>query len=411
MEQSEYIAALDLGTSKMVLMAATQKNGVLSILGTQKTASGNSIRRGTIYNIEEAAEKIASLVKDLNSSLRPGIKKVYVGIGGQSLRSEYYTIYRELGEDDETITDEIVDSLQKECRKYVPELAENSGIASTEYYLDGRPETSPTGIHCHNIEAKFQLILGRPSLKRSVIESMKKAGVEIAGFFVSPLATAEAVLSTKEKKLGCALVEFGAGITYLSIYKDGLLKYLVAIPLGGNVITKDICSLKILETDAEERKIREGNALLEAGNADQFDIIVESRMSEIVANVRKQIELSGYESDLAEGIIITGGGSLLKNVERLIAQQTGKQVRRANADDPTEACVRGLLLLGNENCAEEIPVIEQPNPTSLEELFGVPTQNTEKKQQKEKRKDPKKPGLLDMLKDKMVNAGTTLFSE
>ena len=407
MEQKEYIVALDLGTSKMLAMAATKKDGSLSILDTQKTASENCIRRGCIYNIEETSKKITSLVNDLNSSLTPKIKQVYVGIGGQSLRVvEHHTVWKEFDEK-ETITDEIVDSLREECKKYVPEFAEILDIASAEFYLDGRFEANPIGLQCNNIEAKFLLILGNPSLKRAIEASMEKANIKIAGFFVSPLATAEAVLSSREKKLGCALIEFGAGITYLSIYKDGLLKYLVSIPLGGNVITKDICDMKLEENEAEELKIKEGNALIEPEKS-QLNTIVEARIVEIIANIQHQIKVSGYDSAISEGIIITGGGSLLKNVDRLLAQKTGKQVR--NTEDPSQACIRGLLLLGNENCAEEIvqPIV------NLGDLFEdlVPNPNPNPVVGKpHKEKEPKKDSLFGRIKKKTQDIAGGLFDE
>ena len=403
MEQMEYIAALDLGTSKMLAMAATKKDGSLSILGTEKMVSENCIRRGCVYNTNETAEKIVSLVKNLNYSLNPKIKQVYVGIGGQSLRTEQYTAWKDFGEK-EIITDEIVDSLYEDCKKHVPELAEILDIASPEFYLDGHLESNPKGLECNNIEAKFQLILGNPSLKGTIKTSMEKANINIAGFFVSPLATAETTLSPREKKLGCALVEFGAGVTYLSIYKGGLLKYMVTIPLGGNVITKDLCDMNLEENEAEELKIKEGNALIDPGKSEQLNTIIEARIIEIIANIQHQIEVSGYESALTEGIIITGGGSNLRNLDRLLSKETGKQVRSANAEDPTQACIRGLLLLGTENCAEKIvqPIVEPQTITNLFEDTIVEKKPREKKP----RKNP-----FDIFKNVAEKATKGLFDE
>ncbi|MDR0427277.1 MAG: pilus assembly protein PilM [Dysgonamonadaceae bacterium] len=369
MVQGKYVAALDLGTSKIIAIAATKsKDGVITISKTEKIASGTCIRRGFIYNIEETSMKISSLVKNLTRQLRP-LQKIYVGIGGQSLRTEYYTAKKEIN--GEAVDNEIIDSLYEECRKYQPEMAEVLDIVSPEYFLDGRPETNPIGVPCQVIEAKFQLILGRPSLKLCLKKSIEeKSKIEIAGFFISPLATAAVVLSDREKELGCALVEFGAGITYLSVYKGNLLKYMIAIPLGGNVITKDLCSLNILEPDAEQLKISKGNALNESEKEEPADIIIESRVNEIIANIMKQIEISGYGNELPEGIIITGGGALLKNMTLAIKKKTNMPVKLATAkeslvseksidriliEDPANVTIFGLLYLANDNCAKVIP--------------------------------------------------------
>ncbi|MDR0866017.1 MAG: rod shape-determining protein [Candidatus Symbiothrix sp.] len=401
----EYIAALDLGTSKMIAMAATKnREGALTVLGSEKTDSETCIRRGCIYNIEKTGEKVASLVRMLGAhKLKSSIRKIYVGIGGQSLRTEYHTVRKEINGG--IVSNEILVALEEECREYEPELAEIFAIISPEYYLDGRLEMEPKGVSCEVIEAKFQLILGRPSLRICLEKSIEeKAKIEIAGFFVSPLATAEAVLDDRERRLGCALVEFGAGITYISIYKDGFLRYLTAIPLGGNVITKDLCDLGILEPEAEKLKIEQGNARIEDGEEESQDIIVEARANEIVANVIEQIRLSGYENLLGEGIIITGGGSLLKNIDTLLAQKTGKQVRRTAIEDPTQACVLGLLKLGTENCAREVVVKKEPEPTLFEK---IPVQEEPKPQEQK----PKKRTLWGGLMGGVEKAAKGLFDD
>ncbi len=409
MERREYVAALDPGTSKILaVVAGKNAEGKLSFLALEKIASGTGIRRGCIYNIEETTQKVSSLINSLNRKLYPRLKQIYVGIGGQSLRTECHTVKKEVN--GESVDEEIINSLYEECKQYQPELAEILDIVSPEYYLDGRFEAKPKGVPCNVIEAKFQLILGRPSLKVCLEKSIReKANIEIAGFFISPIATAKAVLTDREKELGCALVEFGAGITYLSIYKGGLLKYMIAIPLGGNVITKDICSTNILESDAEEVKIKKGSALSESDREEPIDMIIEARTNEIIANIVEQIKLSGYGNSLGAGIIITGGASLLKNLNKSIHLQTNLPVREASingsliafensedydiAGDPANVCVVGLLLLGKENCAEEALVKERKEirvENSLIDLFEVEPQEEIKKQKEVKRKDLEK---------------------
>ena len=397
-EYTEYIAALDLGTSKMLAIAAHKDgDGVLSILGSEKDISGNCMRRGCIYHVGETALKVSSLINRLDRKLDANIKKIYVGLGGQSIRTEYHTVKREMN--GSMVDDRTIDSLYNECLSYTPNLAEILEIVSPEYSLDGRPEADPRGLSCQTIEAKFLLILGRPSLKTCLGKSIEeRAKIEIAGYFISPLATAEAVLTKREKKLGCALIEFGAGITYLSVYKNGSLKYLIAIPLGSNIITKDICDLGMPDGEAEELKIKEGSALVESEKGEQqLNNVIEGRATEIVANVIEHIKLSGYESSLGEGIVITGGGSLLRNLDELIHLKTGKQVRIACVnkalvnwtntwsdliDDPASACIFGLLSLGKENCAKiVVKVISDPPPVGggIIEVKAAPPVKEKKK--------------------------------
>ncbi|MDR2520807.1 MAG: pilus assembly protein PilM [Bacteroidales bacterium OttesenSCG-928-I14] len=348
-ERFPYIAALDLGTSKILAMVAQKTPEGILVLDSKQISSGICIRRGCIYKIDDAANAVRIVVNDLNSSLNQILERIYVGIGGQSLKTVHCSVKKEVNG---LVSYDMLLSIEK---KYSDDkllnLVEVLEIVSTEYYLDDKLETDPEGMYCKELEVKYQLIVGSPSLKNFLKKSIEeKANLKIAGFFISPLATAEAVLTNKDKKNGCALVEFGAGVTYLSIYKNNRLKYLVTIPLGGDVITKDICCLNILKLEAESLKISDGNALIGNDEEEQLlDTIIGARASEIVANISAQINESGYSSDLKEGIVTTGGASLLRNLDKLLSQQTGKQVRQSNKN-PEYACILGMLTLGKSNC-------------------------------------------------------------
>lgn len=131
---------------------------------------------------------------------------------------------------------------------------------------------------------------------------------------------------------GCALVDFGADTTTISVYKNNILRYLSVLPLGGNTITRDITSLQMEEQDAEKLKLQYGNALYEEEEDSEtpavctlddgrtieqatLNNIIEARAEEILANVWNQLQLSGYEDKLFSGVVFTGGGANLKNIE------------------------------------------------------------------------------------------------
>jgi cell division protein FtsA len=430
----QYVAALDLGTFKMIAMAARKTVQGLSILDKAKTESNNCIRRGCIYNIEKTSDKVAALIADLNKKVKAPVEKIYVGIGGQSLKTQKYSAVREVNG---IVTQDMLNSLETECREYQPLDVDVLDIVSIEYYLDGRPESYPKGASCRNIEMKALLITGNPSLKNYLEKSVKDK-VEIAGFFISPLATAAAVLSDAEKEQGCALVEFGAGITYVSVYKDKLLRYMIAIPLGGDIITQDIIDLGVTRQEAEELKINYGSALLEKNNEgtittgsqksidiQKLNTIIEARMDEILANVIAQLNKSGYTSSLGAGIVITGGGASLKNVRLSLQEKARKDVRISSTKktlgnqvtdlttQPENATIVGLLSLGKENCAKERawtapdPVVKTstliPPPSTPPTPTPPSTSPIDKENEKEKERKRKKkgPNFLDIWAGKL----------
>ena len=441
MAYTDFIAAIDLGSSHMVGMVGTKgPTGALSIIAYEVENSATCIRRGCVYNVEETANKIKRLILKLENKLGGArIGKVYVGIGGQSLRSIDHTVPRILGTDG-VVTEEIIDGLYEECRNYHPDMLDVLAAVSPTYFLDEKPEPNPVGIPCTRIEARYKLIVGRPSLKRYVLNSIgDRARIEIADIVVSPLALA-VVLTDNEKDLGCALIGFGAGVTTLTVYKGGQLVNLSVIPFGGNLITRDITSLHLVETEAERVKLTYGSAQMEKDNdlsiqvssADGMGLreikladlnnVVEARMKEILENVYARLEATGLMNSLGAGIVITGGGAALKNLPEVIRERLNMDVRYSAvrkgivesgemiANNPEYAVAVGLLAKGTENCALYIPPkvevkVEKPVEEVKEEVKPTPEPPKKKPEKK------KGPGLFGRLTKGIDTFGKSLFDD
>jgi cell division protein FtsA len=236
--------------------------------------------------------------------------------------------------------------------------------------------------------------VARASLKKNLEHSFEQAKVEIADdLLVAPTALAKAVLTENEMRSGCALVDFGADTTTVLVYKNNILRYLSVLPLGGNNITHDITSLQMEEEDAEKLKLQYGDALYEEEEGTEtpavctsedgrtlevalLNNIIGARAEEILANVWNQLQLSGYEDKLFSGVVFTGGGANLKNLEKAFHKvskiekvKTAKFVQatvHTHSDEPKKDGMHntllGLLAAGNENCClqEVKPVQQQP---------------------------------------------------
>lgn len=409
MAYTDFIAAIDLGTSQMVGMVGTRNaSGKLSIIAYEVENSANCIRRGCVYNVEETANKIKRLLRKLENKLDGTlIGKVYVGIGGQSIRSLEHTVPKVLSTDSE-VTEEMLEQLFAECRSYHPEMLDVLAITAPVYYLDDKQEANPKGIPCKRIDAHYQLIVGRPSLKRHIQNSANdRAKIEIADVLVSPLSLADVVLTDDEKELGCALINFGAGVTSLSVYKNGKLASLSVIPLGGHLITKDITTLHLVEAEAERIKQAYGCATVDkegendqtisVNSADGMGIreiklsdlnnVIEVRVKEIIENVYVRLAETGLMGSLAAGIVITGGGAALKGLRDLVSHRLKMVVRFSSVRNgvvekgemlvanPSFATAVGLLNQGTVNCA--VPVVVVPETPKV--TFTAPTEPEVKK--------------------------------
>ena len=419
---TDFIAAIDLGTSQIVGMVGTKNaGGVLSIIAYEKENSTNCIRRGCVYNIEETANKIKRMVLKLENKLNgTRIGKVYVGIGGQSLRTIDHTVSKVLGNDG-VVTEETIQALHQECRSYHPDMLDVLAAVSPSYQLDGKPEANPVGIPCTRIEAHYKLIVGRPSLQHYLRNSIsERAKIEIAGIFVSPLAMADVLLNDDEKDLGCALIGFGAGVTTLTVYKYGKLVNLSVIPFGGNTITRFNKDLdQTIQVNAAD-----GMGLKEIKLAELNNIIA-ARMKEILANVYARIESTGLIGNLGAGIIITGGGADLKNLPEAIKEQFKMDVRYAtirkgiiNSSELSisalqNAVVIGLLMKGSVNCA--IPPIpekpKEPEPIIVEPTVTPEPEQPKKPEQKSTSSRGKKKGLGNIFERLTNTFAGDLFKE
>ncbi len=389
MVQSGFIAAIDLGTSKITgIVARKNEDNVISVLACETTPSKHCIRRGLVYNIEDTGANVRKVISKLENRLSVKIAKVYVSVAGQSLHAITHTVSRQLSSSG-IVTENVTDQMRKEAEKFMPEMSKLYNIADVEYIINGKSESQPVGVTTTQIDGNYQMIVGRPNIITNINKSIiDKANLEIADYVIGPLASAKISLNENEKELGCAFIDFGAGTTSLSIYKGGKLRYMVEIPFGGATITRDICELNYIESDAELHKLKFGKTheTQETGffnafaakpdiDASYLNHVIEMRVREIVDNIEHQIKLSGYEGQLGGGLVITGGASQLKNLHLYLEKKLNMPVRKASAkktsinnfpeltNDPSLTQALGLLLYGWENCEAEVEeVLEVHEP-------------------------------------------------
>ena len=394
MAVTDFIVAIELGSSKISGIAGRKlPDGSIQILATASENASDCIRKGVIYNLDKTTQSLTSIIKKLESTLKASIGKVYIGMGGQSLRTIRNTEVRHMDEEIK-ISQELIDSL-KDSNRAVPIVGyQILGVAPQEYKVGNDLIVEPVGVQTDHIEARFLNIIARKNVKENITKCCDLVPIEIAEDaedLIAPLALAEAVLTSSEKRSGCALIDFGADTTTVSVYKNNILRHLAVIPLGGNNITRDICSQQIEEEDAEALKVRFAQAYTEPTenddenktyrldngcsiNAILLEDIVEARLNEILDNVANQIVLSGYENKLLTGAIITGGGINLKNMEEAFIKRTKIEKLRIAKDthislkgmevkkDGSNNTLIALLAAGKENCCLAMPEHPKPEP-------------------------------------------------
>lgn len=381
MEQAGFIVGIDLGTSKIVgLVGRKNEQGVISIIASETVPSDNCVKYGVVYNIDEAAGKIKKIINLLENKISRKIGRVYVSIAGKSLKAVEHSILKDLRSDTE-VTFGLVDQMEQQARSNKPDFLANYSVVAPEILLDGQLVEDPIGKRATIVEGRYRLIVGRPNIKNNLFKCFtEKNQLEIAGYIVGPIASGAIVLDEREKQDGCALIDFGAGTTTLSIYKGGLLRYMITIPFGGRTITKDIKELGFIDTAAEAYKIKYGRVGKDknkpgTSNSDvdvkELNKVIQLREEEIILNIIHQIKESGYLGQLESGCVVVGGASLLTNLFEFLEEKLQMPVRKGTAKrlyinnvvellhNPSYTQALGLLLFANENCErKEIPKVE-----------------------------------------------------
>ena len=343
------VVGIDIGTTKIcALVTRKNENGKTEVLGIGK-AESLGVMRGEVANIDKTVQSIVQAVKDAEKQAGVQITDVHVGIAGQHIKSMQHRGILTRQNAQSEITREDIKNLIRDMHK----LAMNPGeriihVLPQEFFVDSFPaKNDPIGMCGSRLEANFHIITGRVAAAQNIERCIEKAGLNMAGLILEPLASAASVLDEDEKEAGVALVDIGGGTTDLAIFQDGIIRHTCVIPFGGNIITEDIKDgCKIMKNQAEQLKVRFGSALaVDAKDNQVISIpglkgrppkeismknlanIIQARMEEIFEQVYFEIKASGFSNKLNGGIVITGGGSQLKSIKQLVEYVTGLDAR------------------------------------------------------------------------------------
>ncbi len=375
------IVGLDIGTTKVVAIAGRKNEfGKLEILGLGMADSAG-VDHGVVLNIEECRTSInKALANCLNSNPDLEINEVYVGIAGKHIKSIQTRGERIRANTEEEIIKEDIDLLINDQRKiFIPAGDQIIDIIPQDYVIDSTPRVgNPIGMNGVKIGANFHIITGDRNAIRNIKRCVDKTGLITKDLVLQPLASAAAIMSSEDLEAGVAVIDIGGGTTDLAVFYDGILKHTAVIPFAGTNITEDIRQgLGVLRTQAEAMKTQFGTALAQEANSNAYITIpglrglpprqiavknlasiIEARMREILEYAMAQLKALNLDQRLFGGIILTGGGSELKNILQLTEFVTGLSARIGypvehisateidNLNNPRYSTCIGLILRG-----------------------------------------------------------------
>lgn len=254
--EKDIIIAVELASTAIRAIAGKREpDGSMQVLAFAQEESSNTIRKGIIDNIDKTTLALSRVVAKLSDKLGSRINSIYVGLGGQSLRSVHNRVLLQF-DGVELLSHKTIDKMHDTNSGVVYSNAEIKEVIPQEFTIGSRSVVDPVGMQAEMLEANFINIIARSTLEENIRRCVNGAGLEVQDVFISPLCVANTLLTANEKRSGCTLVDMGADTTTVSVYSNNILRHLCVIPLGGSNVTSDITNLKVEAEEAEELKDR-----------------------------------------------------------------------------------------------------------------------------------------------------------
>ena len=351
-EKKKLTVALDVGTTKVVAVA-----GYLDEHGKIKVADyailqNTGMVQGEIFNLMETSQAIKHVINELSEKIHQDITHVTVGISGDHIQTIYTRDYIIRDNPEELIMETDIEKLTQRASQSITleDQAEILEIIPQGYFIDNKlVNGSPVGTIGKRFEGSFLVILGKTKKINKLARSIKMAGLEIEDIFLQPIASARAVLKKPQCNLGVVLIDIGGGTTDILICNKGAIRFTGIIPSGGDYLTEEIYKhFHIEPKTAESIKLKYGSTMLNSEDRKKvyrinlewsihpFEFKLETLSNLIRVKldlIASQIEkfIQEYQSFfpgeiISQGIVITGGGSQLKNMVQYMQYKLGTDV-------------------------------------------------------------------------------------
>jgi len=334
MQKENTLVGIDIGTTKIAVTIGRVDEGLINIIGFSRIANAG-MRKGIITDIEDAVSALTSALEEAERVAGTPITSAYVSIGGAHIDSTVSKGVVAVSRGDGEITGSDVNRVLEAAQNMaLPPNREIVHIIPKCFIIDGQDGISdPINMNGIRLEVEAVVVSGATNAVKNIHKCLQQAGVAIDGMIYSPIASAQVLISKKQKELGVALVDIGAGTTSIAVFDNGDILHCAVLPIGSMHITNDIAiGLRTSLEVAEKIKTNYGCAIPEnisetetinLANFDPQDAqkvdrkyvseIIHARLMEIFSMIREELRKIGKDGMLPAGIVFTGGGSKLED--------------------------------------------------------------------------------------------------
>jgi len=353
-------AGLDVGSDKIccAITEVDPKSNIVKLLGIG-TSPATGIKKGSITHRDQLIDEMDNALQEAQTMADLIVEKLSLGISGSHIRGINTQGAIAIGNNNGSnvpIQHEISDGdvhrvLDLAKAVSLPVDRDILHVLPQEYVIDTMDSIKdPVGLTGRRLEARVHLITVATTAATNLVSCAEELGVDVDGIVYQGLASSIATLSDDEKNLGVVCVDIGATTTDIIVYHEGGVRHTATLLIGAASITNDIAvMLQVGIEDAEKIKQTYGSAKasmsspsldfeLPAQNGQikrkvsehELSRYVEARMVEILQLIMREVSRADIKEKLTYGMVLTGGGSELKNLVGLAQETINMPVRVGN---------------------------------------------------------------------------------
>ncbi|MBQ2695490.1 cell division protein FtsA [Candidatus Saccharibacteria bacterium] len=336
-ENNRFVTGLDVGTSHVrAVVASVSKDGQVSVVGIGEGISAG-MRKGIPANLSGPASAIDRMLGDAERMGGYDVRSAYVSINGSQILSTRTEGMIAVGPADHEIIGQDIDRVEDVAVSgRIPPNRDVLDVVPLEYALDGQGGIKdPLGMSGSRLELRANVVSALTPNCENLKKATATAEVQALRLVPAVIAASEAVLTDRQKENGVAVIDLGSATTSVAIYEEGDLQYVGVVPAGSHNITNDLAIVLAIDPEMAEEiktrfvtgdftsekppviKIKAGKDGKVERNFDrkEVDAVVKARLDEIFSEIRKKLKSARYDQRLPEGIILTGGGAKMRDIE------------------------------------------------------------------------------------------------
>lgn len=396
--KEKQIVAIDVGSSNVVIaVASVEDDGNVNIMGiVSEPISG--VTAGYIDNSVSAGQAIETAKSKIEKMLDIRITEAYAGLSGDYIRcvpvTDHVYVQDELRNGSNQITQRDLEDLDRRM-KSVKLPDDREAIMMMEplcYKIDNNEVESPVGSYGHVLSATYNFVLCDKMKRDRLRGCLQHHNIKVKEFVPNSFISHMGVATSDEIQDGVVVVDLGGGVTDVTVLLGGKVRHAAAIPIGTSSINDDIRSLTIPSNYVEDLKVRYGSAIAELAADDQIVfhqarhgmvksilrrnlvVAIEARLMDIAEWVRKEIKEAGFGSRFVPSVLLVGGGSEMRHIEKLFARELGYDDVRPvhpeygftseslleHVNTPAYATVASLLLYGATRGVCAVSAVQRP---------------------------------------------------